>query len=96
MIVSVCVKITTGLTLTGGAAGHVDFVCDASSTPTTAQATVSLENTGTLTIGLATQTSATLQLSYRVPAGHYYKLTTTNDTGTPTYAIVRQVEQVLG
>ncbi len=90
------VKIATTLSLSGGAAGHVDLVCDASATPTTIVETVSGESTGTLTVGLNLVTSATQVLRYRVPAGHRCKLTTTNDTGTPTITIVRQVLQTLG
>lgn len=95
-IYSVSVKITTTLSLTGGAAGHVDMVCDASATPTTIVETVQSESTGTLTVGLNLQASNTLVLHWRVPAGHRCKLTTTNDTGTPTYSITRQLLQTLG
>lgn len=90
------VKISTTLSLSGGSAGHVDLVCDASTTPTTIVETVSSESTGTLTIGLNLASSNTLVLRYRVPAAHRCKLTTTNDTGTPTITIVRQVLQTLG
>lgn len=90
------IKIVTTLSLSGGAAGHVDLVCDASSPPTTIVETVQSESTGTLTIGLSLQSSNTLVLRWRVPAGHRCKLTSTNDTGTPTYSIVRQALQVLG
>lgn len=90
------VKIATTLSLSGGSAGHVDLVCDASTTPTTIVETVSSESTGTLTIGLNLASSNTLVLRYRVPAAHRCKLTTTNDTGTPTITIVRQVLQTLG
>lgn len=93
---AVSVKIATTLSLTGGAAGHVDLMCDASTTPTTIVETVSNESTGTLTIGLNLVTSSTQVLRYRVPAAHRCKLTTTNDTGTPTITIVRQVLQTLG
>ncbi len=90
------VKIITTLSLTGGTAGHVDLVCDASNPPTTTVETASVENTGTLTVGLALQTSNSMVLRWRVPAGQRCKLTTTNDTGTPTFSIVRQSLQTLG
>lgn len=90
------VKITTTLTLTAGMAGHVDLVCDSATNPTTVVQTVSNENTGTLTIGLALQTSNTLILRFRVPAAHRCKLVTGNDTGTPTFSLVRQGLQTLG
>lgn len=85
------VKITTTLSLTGGSAGHVDLICGGVTVET-----VSGENTGTLTIGLALQTSATQLLAHRIPAGVTCRLATTNDTGTPTYTLVRQVAQPLG
>jgi hypothetical protein len=74
----------------------VDLVCDATTTPTTIVETVQSESTGTLTVGLNLQSSNTLVLHWRVPAAHRCKLTTTNDTGTPTYSIARQVLQTLG
>lgn len=90
------VKVANTLSLTGGSAGHVDLVCDSSATPTAIVQTVSAESTGALTVGLSLATSTTLVLRYRVPAGHRCKLTSTNDTGTPTITMVRQVLQTLG
>lgn len=95
-IYTVSVKITTSISLTGGAAGHVDLVCDATTTPTAIVETVQSESTGTLTVGLALQTSNTLVMQWRAPAGHRCKLVSTNDTGTPTYSITRQTLQTLG
>lgn len=89
-------KISNVLSVTGGAAGHVDLVCDSSSSPTTIVETVSAELTGTLAIGLNLTASTTQVLRWRVPAAHYCKLSTTNDTGTPTYSVIRQVAQTLG
>ena len=90
------VKISASLSLTGGQAGHVDLVCDSSSSPSTVVETAQLENTGALTVGLSIVSSMTQSLRWRAPAGHYCKLTTTNDTGTPTFTLVRQWKQVLG
>lgn len=90
------VKITTAITISGGAAGHVDLVCDSSATPSAIVETVSGELTGTVVVGVSVTRSTTEVMRYRVPAGHYCKLTTTNDTGTPTYSIVRQVSQTMG
>lgn len=89
------VKITTTLSLSGGAAGHVDLLCDSSSTPSTIVQTIQSESTGTLTIGLNLQSSNTLVMRVRVPVAHRCRLATTNDTGTPTYSIVRQVLQTM-
>ena len=71
-------------------------MCDASTTPTTIVETVQSESTGTLTVGLNLQSSNTLVLRWRVPAGHRCKLQSTNDTGTLTYSITRQSLQTLG
>lgn len=94
-IYTVSVKISTVLSLTGGSAGHVDLVCDATTTPTVIVGTVSSESTGSLTIGLNLVASNTLTMSWRVPVGHRCKLPTTNDTGTPTFTLVRQLLQIL-
>jgi hypothetical protein len=95
-IYTASIKIITTLSLSGGAAGHVDLQCDASATPTTSVVTVQSESTGTLTIGLNLQSSNTMQVQWRVPAGHRCRMVSTNDTGTPTYSVVRQVLQTLG
>lgn len=89
------VKIANTLTLTGGSAGHVDLVCDASASPSTAVETVSAESTGSVVIGISLVTSSTGVLRWRVRAGDYCKLTTTNDAGTPSYTLIRQVAQTL-
>lgn len=95
-IYTISIKIATALSLTGGAAGHVDLICDASATPTTIVETISSESTGTLTLGLNLASSATLVMRWRVPAGDRCKATTTNDTGTPVFTLVRQRLQTLG
>lgn len=95
-IYTVSIKIITTLSLSGGAAGHVDVLCDSNTTPSTVMATVQSESTGTLTIGLNLQSSNTLVASVRVKAGDRCRLASTNDVGTPTYSIARQVLQVLG
>lgn len=84
--------ISLPLSVLAGATGTVHLLCDSSSTPTTEVATLQRGNTG----GLLTTDTATLALTYRVPAAHYCKLTTTQDVGSPTFAIVRQKQQTLG
>lgn len=95
-IYTASIKITTTLSLTGGAAGHVDLLCDSATTPTTIVETIQSESTGTLTIGVNLQTSDTLVIHWRVKAADRCRVVSTNDTGTPTYSIVRQVLQTLG
>lgn len=93
---SISVKIGTTLSLTGGAAGTVDLLCDATATPSTIVQTISSESTGTLTIGLNLVASNTMVMRWRVPAAGRCRLVTTNNAGTPTFTIVRQVLQTLG
>jgi len=90
------ISIGMTLSLSGGQAGHVDFVCDSSSTPTTIVATVGDSNTGTVVVGVSLTRTPIMELHYRAHAGDFCKITSTNDTGTPTYSIIRQVLQVLG
>jgi hypothetical protein len=90
------VKIDAALTISGGAGGTVHLLCDSSSTPATEVATAAVSNTGTLTIGLALTVSETIPIMFRVPAAHFCKATTTNDTGSPSFTLVRQRAQVLG
>lgn len=93
--VTYSVSIATSITLTAGSAGHVDLACDTSSPPTTIVATVSQSSTGTLTLGLNLNASNTLVIRYRVPRNQNCRINTVNDVGTPTYNLVRQVEQTL-
>lgn len=85
--ISVSVQISCNLSLTGGQAGNIQLQISANGTSgwtTVAQLTAS--NTGTLTIGLNTTQISGGQLVYEgLPAGYYWRLVTTNTTGTPTY-----------
>lgn len=85
--VNASVDITTTLSLTGGTAGKVALQ-EATSSGFTSPITVAQytnSNTGTLTIGLNTSQIGTASLSAIVPQSYYYRLVTTNVTGTPTY-----------
>lgn len=86
------VSISLPLSVLAGATGTVHLWCDSSSTPTSEVETVSRGNTG----GLLTTDTATLSMVYRVPAAHYCKVTATQDVGSPTFGIARQIKQVLG
>lgn len=82
------VDITTTLSLTGGTTGKVTLQYADDSGFTTNVVTVQQytnSNTGTLTIGLNTSQIGTADLSGIIPAGKYYRLATTNTTGTPTF-----------
>lgn len=90
------IKIGTTISLTTGVAGHVDLLCDANPNPTTIVDTVSNEQTGTLVVGANLVQSMTASLNWRARPSDRCKLTSTNDTGTPTYTLVRQSLQTLG
>lgn len=94
-VLTFSVRIDATVNLTGGADGTATLLCDANATPVTAVAELRAGNTGTLTIGLALTQTITGELHYRVPANHFCRLTTANNTGTPTFTLVRQVLQTL-
>lgn len=88
VMVNASVDITTTLSLSGGTAGKVELkYADDSGFTTNVKTTQSFtnSNTGTLTLGLNTSQIGTAAVSGIIPAGKYYRLVTTNVTGTPTY-----------
>lgn len=87
-LVNASVDVTTTLSLSGGTAGKVELKYADDTGITTNVKTVNAftnSNTGTLTVGLNTSQIGTASLTGIVPAGKYYRLVTTNVTGTPTY-----------
>lgn len=94
--VSVSVDITTTVSLSGGTTGKVSFQYADNNIFTTNLVTIgefTSSNTGTLVLGLALSQIGTACLSGIVPAGKYYRMLTTNVTGTATYGtpIVQEV-----
>lgn len=85
------VKIDLTLTLIAGMGGTVHLFCDASATPTTEVETVQLSHG----LGIATTLSQTQVMRWRVAKTQYCKVTTTNDTGSPTFTIARQFSQTI-
>lgn len=84
--ISISVSISCNLSLSGGQAGNVQLQISPNGTSgwiTMAQVTNG--NTGTLTIGLNTTQVCGGQLTCPLPVGYYWRATTTNTTGTPTY-----------
>lgn len=95
-MVNASVSITSTISLTTGQTGTVSLQYADNSGFTTNLVTVqsfSNGNTGSLTIGLNLSQVATAALTGIVPAGKYYRLLTTNVTGTPTYGtpVVQEV-----
>lgn len=91
------VDINTSLSLTGGSAGKVTLQYADNNTFTTNLVSIAEytnSNTGTLTIGLALAQVGTAVLTGYIPYGKYYRLLTTNVTGTPTYG-TPMVQEVL-
>jgi len=83
------VRIDLTITVIAGMGGSVHLFCDSSSTPTTEVDTAQLAHG----LGVATTASLTASLRWRPPRGHYCKVTTTSDTGSPTFTLVRQFLQ---
>lgn len=94
--ISVSVQISCNLSLTGGQAGNIQLQISANGSSgwiTVSQLTAS--NTGTLTVGLNTTQISGGQLVYEgLPAGYYWRILTTNTTGTPTYTFNGGFEKV--
>lgn len=87
-LVIASVEIDAALSLSGGAKGTVSLQYADNNTFTTNLKTASVGvngNTGTLTIGLNTTQAGGGVVVGIVPAGKYYRLFTTNTTGTPTF-----------
>lgn len=90
------VQIACTASLSGGQAGQVQLLSDASNPPTTVRVTVANQNTSALTIGLTVVNNQTAALSYIAKPNDYVLLKTTNTTGTPSYTLVSQTEETLG
>lgn len=87
-MVNASVDITSTISLTTGQTGKVSLQYADNTGFTTNVVTVQSAtngNTGSLTIGLNLSQVYTAALTGIIPAGKYYRLVTTNVTGTPTY-----------
>jgi hypothetical protein len=89
-LVYYAVRITTSLSLVGGAAGRVELVVDG-----VVRARCAGGATGTLTVGLALTDMVECTLAYLVPASESVLIRSVNETGTPTYSIASVAEQTL-
>lgn len=88
------VRVTVGLSLTTGAAGHAELAIGASSgSITTVCGREGNSSTGTLVVGLSLSSFAEGQLSCFIPPGAWAQISTTNEVGTPTFSLTAQLEQ---
>lgn len=94
-LVAYAARITTTLSLTAGAIGRVELVSDAVNPPTTVRARMGGGNSGALVVGLSVSDIAEGTMAYLVPAGHYVLLRSVAESGSPTFALTSQVEEVL-
>lgn len=90
-IYSASFSISGTVVLLAGFDGKVNVYCDANANPTTLVAVVG--NSGAGIINLVN--GGIFQVSVRVAAGDYCKITSVNTTGTPTYSIPVQRIQIL-
>lgn len=96
-LVVASVEIDASLSLTTGAKGSVtlQYADDSAFTTNVVSPSFGVNgNTGTLVIGLNTVGAGGGNVVGIVPAGKYYRLHTTNTTGTPTYG-TPTVQEVL-
>ena len=89
------VRVVSQITISGGQAGRIELQSDASNPPSTVRGRVAGGITGTAVVGLTLNDTAEGTMVYLVPAGHFARLQSTNETGTPTYSITAQWEIVL-
>lgn len=84
--ISLSTSITCALSLSGGQSGIITLeISPDGSAGWMYVGQMYASNTGTLTIGLNTSQITGGQLTADLPPGYYWRLTTTNTTGTPTY-----------
>jgi hypothetical protein len=93
--ISISVSISCNLSLSGGQAGNIQLqVSPNGTTGWVTYATLSASNTGTLTIGLNTTQVSGGQLTAPLQAGEYWRIISTNTTGTPTYTALAGFEKL--
>lgn len=89
------VKVDTVLTLTGGQEGRIEILSDSANPPTVIRGSAPGRNTGTVVVGMTMTNSSGGSLCAMVPPKDYVLLRGVNVTGTPTYTITQQVEDLL-
>lgn len=81
-------RIVCTLSLTGGQEGYITLQTSPDAITWTSVGQIYNSNTGSLTIGLNTSQSNGSQVGTILPPNYYWKLITTNVTGTPTYTMM--------
>lgn len=94
--IDVSVDVSGSVTVSGGYDGDVTLLCDTSATPTTVVEVLGNRNTGTVVVGLALTVGGTLLFHATQPAAQFCRFTTTNNVGTPTYTIRKQIVRIKG
>lgn len=88
-------QVSCNLSLSGGQAGNLQLQVGPSSTgPWSVAGILSASNVGTLTLGLNTTQASGSQMTAPVPANYWWRLVSTNTTGTPTYAILGGIKEI--
>lgn len=84
--ISVSSQLSCALSLTGGQSGTITMeISPNGSTGWIYIGQISGSNTGTLTVGLSTNQITGGSIRAELPIGYYWRLTTNNLVGTPTY-----------
>jgi hypothetical protein len=89
------VRISTPLTVAGGAVGRIELLVDAANPPTTVRARVAGGSSGVVLIGTSTSTITEGELHYLIAIGECGLLQGVVESGSPTFSITTQAEQVL-
>lgn len=88
-------QVSCNLSLTGGQAGNLQLqISSSSSGPWNTVGILPSSNIGTLTIGLNTTQVSGGQMTVDVPANYWWRLVSTNTTGTPTYSFLGGVKEI--
>lgn len=89
------VRISSPINVSTGNDGTCELRSDTNATPTTLICSTRNGNTGTVVVGVAITSTTEATLVHLFPPGHNGRLVTINNTGTPTFTLVRSVEIVL-
>ena len=92
--VSLSVKVACVSTLTGGQDGTISFQTSPDNITYTTVSSVQNSSTVALAIAITVNSSNGGVVGGKVPPGYYYKIIYTSTTGTPTFSILTQAQEV--